>query len=54
MVIINDVSYTLGEYYSNNNGDNSDNANTELGTTMHISLAAIEQMEDRLRRDVLL
>ncbi|KPI87145.1 hypothetical protein ABL78_3798 [Leptomonas seymouri] len=47
MVMINDVGYTLSDY------DSAPDAAAH-GTTMHISLQAMEQIEDRLRRDVLL
>ncbi|KAG5501328.1 hypothetical protein JIQ42_06329 [Leishmania sp. Namibia] len=47
MVLINDVAYTLSDY------DAAQGA-AEHGTTMHASVQAMEQIEDRLRRDVLL
>ncbi|CCW72255.1 unnamed protein product [Phytomonas sp. Hart1] len=47
MVMINDLGYTLTEF-------NAPPTMTENGTTMHISWQAIEQIEDRLRRDALL
>lgn len=46
-VVINGFQYTLADA-------NSASWTTEVGTSMHVSLRAIEQMEDRLRRDVLL
>ncbi|RNF27576.1 metal ion binding protein [Trypanosoma conorhini] len=48
MVFINDVSYTLSDY------DTISSNTAELASTMHVSLNAMEQMEERLRRDVLL
>lgn len=47
MVMINDVGYTLTDY------DSTPDAAAH-GMTMHASVQAMEQMEDRLRRDVLL
>lgn len=47
MVFINDVGYTLTDYDSTPDG-------AAHGTTMHASVQAMEQIEDRLRRDVLL
>lgn len=47
MVMINDVGYTLTDY------DSTPDAAAH-GTTMHASVQAMEQIEDRLRRDVLL
>ncbi|KPA83822.1 hypothetical protein ABB37_02031 [Leptomonas pyrrhocoris] len=47
MVMINDVGYTLSDY------DSTPDAAAH-GTTMHASVQAMEQIEDRLRRDVLL
>ncbi|KAG5478759.1 hypothetical protein LSCM1_06163 [Leishmania martiniquensis] len=47
MVLINDVAYTLSDY-------DALQGVAEHGTTMHASAQAMEQIEDRLRRDVLL
>lgn len=47
MVLINEVAYTLTDY-------NAPVAMAETGITMHVSVQAMEQIEDRLRRDVLL
>jgi hypothetical protein len=47
MVMINDMAYTLTDY------DSAPDAASH-GTTMHASVQAMEQIEDRLRRDVLL
>ncbi|KAG5504474.1 hypothetical protein JKF63_04926 [Porcisia hertigi] len=47
MVLINDVAYTLCDY-------DVAQESAKYGTTMHVSLQAMEQIEDRLRRDVLL
>ncbi|CAJ1008771.1 putative Inositol hexakisphosphate [Leishmania naiffi] len=47
MVLINDVTYTLSDYDASQDS-------AEHGTTMHASVQAMEQIEDRLRRDVLL
>lgn len=47
MIIVNDISYTVTDY-------NAPLSLAENGTTMHVSVQAIEQIEDRLRRDVLL
>lgn len=47
MVLINDVAYTLADY-------DAPHGTAEHGTTMHASVQAMEQIEDRLRRDVLL
>eukprot|EP00796_Vickermania_ingenoplastis_P009749 gene9749-6837_t len=46
-VVINDIQYTLSDL-------NAKSWVTDVGTSMHVSLKAMEQMEDRLRRDVLL
>ncbi|KEG08823.1 metal ion binding protein [Trypanosoma grayi] len=48
MVFINDVSFTLSDY------DAVACSPGEMGSTMHVSLQAMEQIEERLRRDVLL
>ncbi|CAJ1989048.1 protein of unknown function - conserved [Leishmania donovani] len=47
MVLINEVPYTLSDY-------DAAHGSAEHGTTMHVSVQAMEQIEDRLRRDVLL
>lgn len=46
-VVINNIQYTLSDL-------NANSWVTDVGTSMHVSLKAMEQMEDRLRRDVLL
>ncbi|AAZ13106.1 hypothetical protein, conserved [Trypanosoma brucei brucei TREU927] len=48
MVFINEMGYTLVDYDVTTYGKGGE------GITMHTSLHAIEQMEERLRRDVLL
>ncbi|KAG8349170.1 putative Inositol hexakisphosphate [Trypanosoma vivax] len=48
MVFINDIGFTLADY------DNVNYAKRGIGISMHTSLQAIEQIEERLRRDVLL
>lgn len=48
MVFINNVRYTLSD------NDTVIGNPAELASTMHVSLQAIEQIEERLRRDVLL
>lgn len=48
MVFINDLAFTLSDY------DNISDNPTELASTMHVSLKAIQQIEERLRRDVIL
>ncbi|GET88818.1 hypothetical protein, conserved [Leishmania tarentolae] len=47
MVWVNDVPYTLSDC-------DTAHDSAEHGTTMHVSVQAMEQIEDRLRRDVLL
>ncbi|RNF20594.1 metal ion binding protein [Trypanosoma cruzi] len=48
MVYINDISFTLSDY------DTISGNSAELASTMHVSLKAMEQIEERLRRDVIL
>ncbi|EPY20257.1 metal ion binding protein [Strigomonas culicis] len=47
MVIINDINYTLSDY-------SAPLLESDRGATMHVSTEGIEQIEDRLCRDVLL
>ncbi|ESL11393.1 hypothetical protein TRSC58_00858 [Trypanosoma rangeli SC58] len=48
MVFINGRSYTLSDY------DTISSNSAKLASTMHVSLKAMEQIEERLRRDVIL
>ncbi|ORC89127.1 metal ion binding protein [Trypanosoma theileri] len=48
MVFINETCFTLTDY------DSVPSNPTEIGSTMHVSLKALEQIEERLRRDVIL
>ncbi|KAH9593330.1 hypothetical protein LSM04_000660 [Trypanosoma melophagium] len=48
MIFINDTCFTLTDY------DSVPTNPTEVGSTMHVSVKALEQIEERLRRDVIL